>query len=84
MSSDATMDLANIDGLPIEIRNTSDNYAKYIVFPDITLMVSEEMEYINYSTTNHDGSGVTATTASKDQTIANTNEFLKRKSSNSC
>ena len=82
MSSDAPI-MADINGLPIEIRNTSDNYAKYIVFPDITLMVSEEMEYINYSTSNHDGSGVTATTASKDQTIANRNEFLKRKSSNS-
>ena len=85
------------EGSPIEIRNTSDNYNKYIVCPDITLMVSEETEYINYST-NHDSSGVTATTASKDQTIfnkssstsstkmetqSNSNESLKRKSSTS-
>ena len=62
--------LVSPEGGPIEICNTSDNYAKYIVFPDITLMVSEETEYINYLT-NHDGSGVTATTASKDQTINN-------------
>ena len=62
--------LVSPGGGPIKIRNTSDNYAKYIVFPDITLMVSEETEYINYSTI-HDGSGVTATTASKDQTIDN-------------